>query len=151
MHHDAGDKVGPDRVDHAQVSIDRTDRAEHGPLSIASETVEDEMKNALSATTLRQIEAGEQEAPKAEPERGRPRQRRVGSSATSASRPIIAKRNWVAAWRRTSTMTLATPSAAGTPVKRQQPRANDIAADLRHRQKHIDRLSNEPQGSTCSK
>src|SRR5262249_23197333 len=79
MHHDAGDKVGPDRVDHAQVSIDRTDRAEHGPLSIASETVEDEMKNALSATTLRQIEAGEQEAPKAEPEHGRPRQRRVGS------------------------------------------------------------------------
>ncbi len=37
------------------------------------------------------------------------------------------------------------------PVKRQQPRANNIAADLRHRQKHIDRLSNEPQGNACSK
>src|SRR5262249_57210159 len=60
MHCDAGDKVGPDRVDHAQVSIDRIDRAEHGALSFAGETIEGEMKNALSATAFRRVKAGEQ-------------------------------------------------------------------------------------------
>jgi len=36
MHYDAGGKVGLDRVDRPQASIDRINRAEHGPVSIAS-------------------------------------------------------------------------------------------------------------------
>src|SRR5262245_43765044 len=109
------------------------------------------MKNALSATTLRQIEAGQQEAPKAEPERGRPRQRRVGSERDKRKQADHREEKLGCRLEEDIDNDARYPERGRNPVKRQQPRANDIAADLRHRQKNIDRLSNEPQGSTCSK
>src|SRR5262249_34762459 len=105
----------------------------------------------LDRTALRQIKAGEQEAPKAEPERGRPRQRRVGSERGKRKQADHREEKLGCRLDEDIDNDARHPERGRNPVKRQQPRANDIAADLRHRQKHIDRLSNEPQGSTCSK
>ena len=111
----AGDQVGPGRVDRGQVLIDGIDRAEHAPLSVAGKAPDGGMENALPAATLRQIEAGEQEAREAQSDCGDPRQRRVRLRARSApAGRAIANRNCVAACRRTSTITLAAASAPGT-------------------------------------
>ncbi len=84
----AGHQVGPGRVDRGQVLIDGIDRAEHAPLSITGKSPDGRMEKALPATTLHQIEAGEQEARRGSVRSRRPTPAtRPPPSAISTSRP----------------------------------------------------------------
>ena len=140
-----------DCVDRGQVLIDGIDRAEHAPLPVTRETRDDGTKDALPAAALRQIEGCEQEARKAEADRGRPRQRRVRSERDQHEEPDNRKCELGCRLEQNVDDDAGGRERAGNPVEPQQPRADDVAADLRHGQQDVGRLPNESQEHAYAK
>ena len=143
MHDRAGDEVRPRRVDRGEVLIDGIDRAEHAPLPVTRETGDDGTKDALPPAALRQIEGCEQKARKAEADRGRPRQRGVHSERDQHEEPDNGKGELGCRLEQNVDDDACRRERAGNAIKPQQPRADDVAADLRHGQQDVGRLPNE--------
>ena len=140
----------PTGVDRGQVLVDGIDRAEHAPLSVASEAPDDDVQNALPAATLHQIEAGEQDSAKAQAGRGHPSQRRVRSERDQQQKADNREHKLGCRLQQNVDDHAGGRERAGNPVERQQARADDVAADLRHGQQDIGGLTNESQEHACS-
>ena len=103
------------------------------------------MEKALPAATLRQVESGEQEAREAQSDCGDPRQRRVRLERDQHQQAGNREQKLRCRLQEDVDDHACGRERAGNRVTRQQSRADDIAADLRHGQQNIGRFSNESQ------
>ena len=81
-----------------------------------------------------------------EPDRNRPDHQLIAADGDEQGQADEAKTSWLAACISTSTMTLAAAIVPRTPLQRQAPRADEIAADLRQRQQRVGAFAHEAQG-----
>ena len=133
----------------ARLLIDGIDRAEHAPLSRARDAADGGVKNALPAAALRQVEAGEQKSPKAKADRGDPGDRRVGFQRDEHEQADNRERKLGCRLEQNIDDDACCRERAGNGVTRQQPRADEIAADLCHGQQDIGGLPDVPQQDAC--
>ena len=143
MHQAAEEQAALAGVDGRQLLVDRIDRAEHPPLPIAGERVHDPLQDALSGLALREIEANEQD-------RGNRKRARDGLRQTVACPERDQNSNAQAGKQKLrdrldqdvddDACCCERPRNA---AEHDEPRPDEVAADLHQRQERIGRLANE--------